>query len=123
MISVGVGTGGSVSVGSVSNDASVGGVEGVAASVVGTPTGVETDGGGGVVEAAAVRDGTRGGAAGRSGASLGRAGALPSPPALPGPPTADDRVAGVASCQPIVTAIGSPNATSPIKIDLGVNRT
>jgi hypothetical protein len=52
-----------------------------------------------------------------------RAGALPRPPAPPGASTAAERVAGVASCQPTVTATGRPSATSPKKMDLGDNRT
>lgn len=123
-ISVGVGTGGSVSVGSGSNDASVGGTEGVPAGPVTTAAPAEGDtdaDGDGVVDAGG--DDADGGAAGLGADSLGCAGALPSPPAPPGPPIADDLIAGVASCQPIVTAMGSPNATSPIKMDLGDNRT
>jgi hypothetical protein len=127
--SVGVGTGGSVSGGSGSWDASVGGAVGRAVEVVvaspdtAGPTGVDTaaedrtDG---------ITDGT--GAAGdeatEAEAGLAwRAGASPIPPAPPGESTAAERVAGVASCQPMVTATGSPRATSPKKMDLGDNRT
>jgi len=126
---VGVGTGGMVSGGSGSSDASVAGVLGVlvGARVTGPdrtgPTGVDTADEGtteGVVDAtgAAGADET-GAAAGRK----CRAGATPMPPAPPGASMAAERVAGVASCQPMVTAIGNPSATSPKKMDLGDNRT
>ena len=123
--SVGVGTGGAVSVASGSTDASVGETEGVRGGSVATggPGGGEADAGRAGRTVDVNRAGTVRGAAGRAVDPLGRAGALPSPPAPPGSASADDRVAGVASCQPTVTATGSPSATSPIKIDLGDNRT
>lgn len=114
--------------GSGSSDASVGGAVGLSVGVPVTwadaigPTGVETAAEAGIE---GVTDGT--GATGAddvAGAGLRcRAGASPMPPAPPGAPTAAERVAGVASCQPIVTATGSPSATSPKKMDLGDNRT
>jgi hypothetical protein len=126
---VGVGTGGMVSGGSGSWDASVGAAEGspVGAAADGPvgigPTGVET-------ATAGVVKGTTDGpvvsgevATGAWAGFACRAGASPMPPAPLGASTAAERVAGVASCQPMVTATGSPSATSPKKMDLGDNRT
>jgi hypothetical protein len=124
--SVGVGTGGRVSGGNGPSDASVGGADGVplGATVIGPDaTGVDTtgdEGSDGVTDGAgATVDDDTTAAAGL----VCRAGASPMPPAPPGASTAAERVAGVASCQPIVTATGSPRATSPKKMDLGDNRT
>jgi hypothetical protein len=127
--SVGVGTGGSVSGGRGSRDASVDGAEGVPVGLpvagieAGTPEAGRTAEGATDGSVDGVRDG-RDDEAGACTGLVRRAGALPIPPAPPGAsPIATERVAGVASCQPIVTAIGRPSATSPKKIDLGDNRT
>jgi hypothetical protein len=126
--SVGVGTGGIVRGGNRSSDASVGGVLGVpaGAAVSGPdaigPTGVDTARVGmtdGLADATGAADDATTGVAGLK----CRAGATPMPPAPPGASMAAERVAGVASCQPMVTATGSPSATSPKKMDLGDNRT
>jgi hypothetical protein len=114
-----------VSGGNGSSDASAAGTEGV---VVGTPVAVPTAGAEntakGVEDGATGRDGSGAGAEGRTGAGLVcRTGASPMPPAPLGASIAAERVAGVASCHPIVTAIGRPSATSPKKMDLGDNRT
>jgi hypothetical protein len=126
---VGVGTGGAVSGGSGSWEASVGGV--VTTPVGGLVTSPETAGPTGVETAVegdtdGISDGTVVTADDVTAAGdvwMWRAGASPIPPAPPGESTATERVAGVASCQPTVTATGSPRATSPKKMDLGDNRT
>jgi hypothetical protein len=128
--SVGVGTGGKVSGGHGSRDASVGSADGVPVGAVPGAAGAETrpetvttaaaDDGGTTDEAGT---GAAGEAATAAACFTGWAGASPMPPEPPGASTADDRVAGVASCQPIETATGKPRATSPKKMDLGDNRT
>jgi hypothetical protein len=128
--SVGVGTGGIDSGGSGSSDASVGGAEAVAGgALLGTP---DTLGPAGTDDSSegdsdGVDDGVgeaeTGDEAGAAAGRVCRAGASPMPPAPPGASMAADRVAGVASCQPMVTATGRPSATSPKKMDLGDNRT
>lgn len=127
--SVGVGTGGMVRGGSGSCDASVG-------TVLGEPVGAAVTGpeGTGPAGADTAADGTAEGVtdptgaaetreAGASATLACRTGATPMPPVPPARSTAAERVAGVANCQPTVTAIGSPRATSPKKMDLGDNRT
>jgi hypothetical protein len=127
--SVGVGTGGWVSGGHGSSDASVGGAVGVpvgaavAGPDVGGPTGVETAADGTTDDVTATARATVEGDIAAGAGRRCRAGASPSPPAPVGASIAADRVTGVASCQPIVTATGSPRATSPKKMDLGDNRT
>jgi hypothetical protein len=126
--SVGVGTGGSVSGGNGSRDASVGGADvAVGTPVAGTDVGIPRAG----RTAEGSTDGSADGScvdtddeAGAGAGLVCRAGASPIPPAPPGVSSiAAERVAGVASCQPTVTAIGRPSATSPKKMDLGDNRT
>jgi hypothetical protein len=131
VISIGVGTGGIVSGGSGSVVTADDGID-VGMVVTGgvLDAGVaEVVGGSGV--AVGADDEVRPGRGGRDeyrtvvigvvvSACLG---AAPSAPSPPGTPTAAGCFAGVARLQPIVTAIGRPNATSPIKTDLGDNCT
>ena len=128
VISVGVGTGGRVSGGRAGGDEDV--ADGDGAGVVGI--GVTADGGGGAsADDGAAADGATGTLClGReeyrtvvTGLCTAVGGAAPRAPSPPGTPTAADCRAGVASCQPTVTAIGSPKATSPTKTDLGDSRT
>ena len=127
VISVGVGTGGSVSVGRVGTELAA---DGPGVGPPGVPLvaglGAPLDGAGA---------GEMPGRAGRdeyctavAGCRSARSGAAPIPPApMPpvpsGAPTEAGLRVGVASVQPIATEIGRPNATSPKKMDLGDNRT
>jgi hypothetical protein len=123
--SVGVGTGGIVSGGSGSSEASVAAADGILVGAVVAAA----DGGPADADARTEADTAGRADAGSEGladdgAGLGcRAGASPIPPEPMGAAIAAERAAGVASCQPMVTATGRPSATSPIKMDLGDNRT
>jgi hypothetical protein len=130
VISVGVGTGGRVRVGSCDGGTGARGADRATVGVAPLDGGVLT----GAVVGVAAGEVALGVGAGRdeySTAVTGPAvlaclGALPSPPAPPAPPgcaTAACRDAGVASVQPAETAIGRPRARSPKKTDLGDNRT
>ena len=129
VISVGVGTGGRVSGGRAGGDEDVADGDGVGVAGMG----VTADGGGGAIavdDGAAVDGATGTLCFGReeyrtvvTGEWPAVGGAAPRAPSPPGTPTAADCRAGVASCQPTVTAIGRPNATSPTKTDLGDSRT
>ncbi len=130
-ISVGVGTGGSsggVNVtGAETGDASVVEADGAAEVGTGAAEGAVASGGTALVAGRTVA------CASVSGCEVpARRGAFPipslplpapRPPESAGAPTWAGLRAGVASVQPAATAIGSPSATSPKKMDLGDNRT
>jgi hypothetical protein len=126
VISVGVGTGGNVSGGNGETTADDVGAAGVAKGADGIAA-LDVAGADGVTAPDGDSDGPADGVAYRTGltgvAVAARAGAAPMLPAPPGWPVATGRFAGVASVQPIVTASGSPKATSPKKMDLGDNCT
>jgi hypothetical protein len=116
-IAVGVGTGGSVSVGTGDPESAA---DGAAAALVTALTGVP-----------ATDDATATGLGPRDDQStidsdsgvVAFGGAAPIPPAAPGALTGGGAGDGVPSVQPTVTANGRPKATMPKKIDLGESRT
>jgi hypothetical protein len=129
---VGVGTGGSVRLGSgvseMNGSGAGGAVVAAGAAVVVGPgtTGADDRAGDGVGEAAVgvFRVGTVVAAGGLVGAVPIPPAPAPAPaPVTAGAPTTATGWAGRASVQPSVTANGSPKATSPTKTDLGDNCT
>ena len=117
--SAGVGTGGGTELGDGEGDGDGTGDDGDVSAGRGFGDGTA---------AGAVVCGTRTGAVVAAGGTTrwvrdGGAGAAPMLPAPTGGPAATGRAIGVASVQPIATAIGKPIVTSPKKSGLGDNRT
>lgn len=116
MIVVGVGTGGSVSVGTGDPESAADGTAALVTTLTGAPA---TD------DATATGLGPRGDQSTIDSDSgvVAFGGAAPIPPAPSGALTGGGAGDGVPSVQPTVTANGRPKATMPKKIDLGESRT
>jgi hypothetical protein len=117
---VGVGTGGSVSVGGGGWDAVVlgAGAAETGAALAGTALSTTSDG---AVDGLLEVDEYSTVVTGRD--VDARSGAAPMPPAPPGALAAGGLATGVPSVQPTVTANGRPRESMPKKMDLGESRT
>jgi hypothetical protein len=118
VIAVGVGTGGSVnvSVGNGDLETTADGTAVLATTLTGGPaTDDSTATGSGAGGDQSTMDSDAG--------VVAFGGGAPIPPAPPGALTGGGAGDGVPSVQPMVTANGRPNATTPKKTDLGESRT